>query len=259
MLFSLRLDETGTDGRSPITVVAGAVSTPDRWVRLETQWDNLLRRSNVSAFHYKEFSQRQDEFGGWSDFKARRFEGFAQKVISDNTLFRVSYGVTSDKHKEVKDRLKGMKGFAPDSDYGICLRAMLFQVCEQLTEIDPDCTLSVMVEDGPYAGAAHQLYLKLRKMTGGGSLRAKHAHRLVGFSSVPKGVRRSLEAADFLAGIAHPRLSQEKRKKSGKPELSLLLDDAKLEWFYGGIVKEKERRREHASAKRSNRHHAGEG
>lgn len=42
MQFSLRLDETGTDGRFPYTVVAGAVATVDHWDALETAWAKML-------------------------------------------------------------------------------------------------------------------------------------------------------------------------------------------------------------------------
>ncbi len=42
VIFSARLDETGTDGKSPYTVVGGAVATVEQWDELEAAWDRLL-------------------------------------------------------------------------------------------------------------------------------------------------------------------------------------------------------------------------
>ena len=87
IVFSARLDETGTDGRSPYTAVGGAVSTVAQWGKLETAWGKLLSRSRVSAFHTKEFEGRDGDFKKWSDFKRKRFVKAQEKIIRENTLF----------------------------------------------------------------------------------------------------------------------------------------------------------------------------
>ena len=37
-IFDERLDESGTDGRSPYTAVAGAVATTGQWESVEAAW-----------------------------------------------------------------------------------------------------------------------------------------------------------------------------------------------------------------------------
>ena len=244
VILSMRLDESGTDGISPFTVVGGAVSDKDGWAKLETAWGNLLRRSKVSAYHCKEFNDRKDNFAGWSDFKCKRFVKFQENIICEHTLFRVSVGVEGSLHTDIKKRMKGTKGFREDSNYGLCLRRLMYAACERVEGKYPDHRLTVMVEDGPWSSGAINIYQDVARMTGKWNP-AKHAHRLAGFMSVPKGERLSLEAADYIAGAEHARFlaGESNRQESGK--LSLLLNAEELERWYEGMIKAKEIRRAH--------------
>src|SRR3954447_2666909 len=132
IVYSARLDEAGTDGRSPYTVLAGAVATAGQWDKLEERWDALLMRSKVDAFHYKEFNEPAPPFDRWSGFKRKRFIDSQEKAIEKNTLFRVSIGVENAVHKSIKERMRGIKGFRADSDYALCLRYLMFHTSDQL-------------------------------------------------------------------------------------------------------------------------------
>lgn len=188
----------------------------------------------------KEFPNHSD-YRGWSKFKQKRFLDKLGQICDRNTAFRVSIGVESAAHAEIKQRMKGIKGFYGDSDYGLCLRYMMFWICEVIeSQIDEDFKLSMMIENGPFASGAADLYKRVSRMTGKWKP-AKHAHRLNGFESVPKGQRRSLEAADYLVGTLHKRLNNNAPATGRK--LTLLLDRTHLEQWYEGMVKEKEKRR----------------
>lgn len=240
-VFSLRLDETGTDGRSPITVVAGAVALPTQWDQLEDKWSGLLARSGVEAFHAAEFNDRCPPYNTWSSLKSQRFTASQNKIIARNTTFRTSIGIEHAVHKEIKARMKGIRGFTADSDYGLCFRALLFQTSQQLVKIDPSHRLAVMVEDGPWAKGAYALYQQIVAMQGKWKP-AKHAHRLAGFMSVPKGERPSLEAADLIADQELVRLGKGANRNK-RDTLSVLLTRDRLEWWYERMMKEKEERR----------------
>ena len=242
-LFSAHLDETGTDGRSRFTVVAGAVSSASGWGKLETAWGKLLANKGVKAFHWKEFTDGQGDFCNWSKLKRERFENSINKIIERNTIFRVSIGIEQAVHTDIKRRMKGIKGFHPESDYSLCLRYLMFSTSEQLLRIDKDHRLSVLVEDGPYARGAFVTYQRVARMTGP-YRPAKHAHRLAGFAAAPKGEFRSLEAADYLAATEHARMVNRRfRRQRGVERLSLLLTENQLEKWYQGMINEKKRRR----------------
>ena len=247
-LFGARLDETGTDGNSPYTVVGGAISTVRGWDKLEAAWGRLLTRSRVSAYHWKEFNDRKGDFAGWSDLKCRRFVESQEKIINNNALFRVSVGLEGAVHADIKGRMRGVKGFASESNYSLCLRYLMFVACEQLANYDPDCRLAILVEDGPWASGALRTYQRVAAMTGPWKP-AKHVHRLAGFGSAPKGETLSLEAADYLAGAEHARLLAGKRPRRGAQTLSMLLTGPILEEWYEGMVKEKETRRAYGRRK----------
>ena len=257
VIFSARLDETGTDGKSPYTVVGGAVATVEQWDELEAAWDRLLSRSNVSAYHWKEFNDRKGDFAGWSNLKCKRFVKSQERIIKNNTLFRVSIGLEDAVHADIKKRMKGIKGFSPESNYSLCLRYLMFVTSEQLVKVDSDHRLTILVEDGPWASGAMKTYQRVAAMTGRWKP-AKHAHRLACFVSAPKGVRLSLETADYLAAEAHARMLAEKRPRRGVQTLSMLLTGPFLEQWYEGMIKEKEARRAYGQRKPTKNPSSGE-
>jgi len=120
VFFSARLDETGTDGSSPYTVVGGAIATVDQWERLDLAWERMLATYKVPEFHSKEFNAEDGIFRGWSDLKRRRFSDRQHKICQRNSFCRISVGVDNSTHAEVKKEMKGIKGFVPDSNYGLC-------------------------------------------------------------------------------------------------------------------------------------------
>jgi hypothetical protein len=105
------------------------------------------------------------------------------------------------------------------------------------------------VEDGPWASGAATTYQRGAAMTGKRKP-AKHAHRLAGFATAPKGERFSLEAADYLAGSGLERLLADRKRKS-RDTLSVILTKARLEEWYEGMIAEKEARRGYARSKKA--------
>jgi hypothetical protein len=246
-VFSLRLDETGTDGLSPITVVAGAVATKDQWDKLEDRWQAIMSRNGVDNFHAKEFNGRLAPFNDWSHLKRSRFVDALQRTVARNTTFRASVGIEHAVHKEIKARWKGISGFNADSDYGLCLRYLMFSTSEELLKIDAHHQLTVMVEDGPWSEGAYATYRRVSAMQGKWKP-AKHAHRLAGFAAVPFGERPSLEAADFICDQEHARMKAGLRRSQGDT-LSVVLTRDILEQWHAGMMKEKETRRAYGARK----------
>jgi len=241
VLFNARLDECGTDGVSPYTVISGAVSIASQWDRLETAWGNLLGRSKVNAYHWREWIACDEPFKGWSRLKRTRFESTQNKIIDTNTWFRFAIGVDRATHADIKRRMKGIKGFTPHSDYGLCLHYLIYQLSEMLVRGgQPDHTLSILVEDGPWASGASRVYQMIV------ASRWKYAHRLQGFATAPKGKYRSLEAADYLSGTALDSISAGRfKKRRQQDQLAILLDKKELEGWYQDMIKEKARRKAH--------------
>jgi hypothetical protein len=86
--------------------------------------------------------------------------------------------------------MRGIKGFRPDSNYGLCLRYIMFLSCQTIENSGTDdFRLSILVEDGPWAAGAANVYSRVSRMTGKWKP-AKHAHRLDDFAIARKGATR---------------------------------------------------------------------
>jgi len=201
--------------------------------------------AKVHSFHYKDFEGRQKDFYDWGPLKAKRFMSRTEKMIDDNVSFRVVGGIDPRVHADVKRRMKGITGFRGDSDYGLCLRWLLFQSCEHLSQkVGDDFSMSVIMDDGPYAAGAVSLFHQLRRMRGKNG--ARHA-RKYGDIAVLGKESLSLQVADAIVGIEADRLTGPKYKRDNR--LRGLLDGPKLEFWYNGMLEQKERRRAYGTKK----------
>lgn len=250
MFFSARLDETGTDGRSPYAMVAGGVSVPQLWDKLETSWERLLESRKVSAFHTKEFSAREGDFEGWGELKCKNFAKAQEKVIKKNITMQIAVAVHRDTHAKIKKKWVGVKNFKADSDCGICFRVARFIICEKLVEwkrkgiIETRPRLQLIIEDGPYASDAAVIYQDIKSTIGAKYRPAMHAEMLAGFANIPKGELRSLEAADYIAGRAIRDLERGTFIKPGRSEqISLLMTPEFLDHWNEDMLKEREHRK----------------
>ena len=166
-MFSARLDETGTDGRSPYAIVAGGVSVLEFWAEVENKYSRLLTSRGVSTFHWKEWMARDGDFKGWSNLKRERFIRAKEKIFEKSIVFTIAIAVHRETHGEVKKRMVGVKRFKPDSDCGICFRYARFVICDKLTElfkqgkIKSTPRVEFIVEHGPYAADAHAIYQEI--------------------------------------------------------------------------------------------------
>jgi hypothetical protein len=253
IILSARFDEAGTDERSPYAVVAGAVSTVDHWDKLEVGWDGLMKRHGVPIYHHIDFAQRNDHFSGWSKFKRDHFVERQERIIRRNTLFEFAVAVERATHAQIKAKWRGVKGFKADSDCGLCFRIARFFVCDWVTGLIPgrDVKVQFLAESGPFTADMGVIYDQIYAARDGKYRPAKYAGMLGGFTHVPKGMLRSLEAADYVAGrslddIERGQLISAKREHfrvvQATPEL--------LELWNEDMLKEKEHRKQHAIAKR---------
>src|SRR5215469_7683434 len=111
-MFSARLDETGTDGRSPYAIVAGGVSVLEFWAEVENKYSRLLTSRGVSTFHWKEWMARDGDFKGWSNLKRERFIRAKEKIFEKSIVFTIAIAVHRETHGEVKNVWLGSKGLS---------------------------------------------------------------------------------------------------------------------------------------------------
>ena len=54
MAWTVMIDESGTDGTSPIVTMAALLAVDDRWAQLESEWRAMLARHGLPAIHCRE-------------------------------------------------------------------------------------------------------------------------------------------------------------------------------------------------------------
>lgn len=245
-VFSVRLDETGVDGKSPFAIVAGGVSLPAGWDQLEQSWERLLERRSVRAFHSKEFNAGSGDFSGWGNIKRKNFIRSIEKIIKTTVSFQVAVAVEREAHAQIKKEMQGIRGFKSDSDVGLCFRIVRFLVCEQIAREMPNAKVQFIVEDGPFAADTHTIYQDIKRTQGARYRPAMYAEMLSGFASVPKKDLLSLEVADYLAGrgIADLRLGRFDQP-GRKNQISQIADRDFLRDWHRDMLDEREHRRRH--------------
>jgi|GEM_PF-3543452 len=253
VFFSARFDETGTDGQSSHVIVAGGVSPPDAWDELERLWDRLMENRNVGIFHYRDFDAKDGDFANWGKLKKSNFINAIEKIIDKAVGFQVAIAVDREVHTQIKGEMRGIKGFKADSDVGLCFRIARFYVCHQIASQHPDAKIKFIVEDGPYAADMHAIYQDIKETEGAKYTPAMHAEMLAGFSSIPKGQLRSLEAADYLAGRGIADLKKGRFLRPGrKKQTSMIADAAFLRGWHTGMLEERQRRQVHGRRRTMN-------
>jgi Protein of unknown function (DUF3800) len=95
-MYTAYFDESGVHQGSPAAVVAGYLSTDERWSGFEREWRNLLVDHGVSAFHRTHLESFRGEFcreAGWDENRRRQLLRSAHDIIKRYTLFGVGAAV----------------------------------------------------------------------------------------------------------------------------------------------------------------------
>jgi Protein of unknown function (DUF3800) len=124
-VYTAYLDESGTHGGSPITVMGGVLARAQQWRDFEKKFAAVQSRYGFKVWHTKKFKKKAGDFQGWTDEKChdlywsmRDVTAFGLTDVVAITLNNASYEADY-KAGDVprKARL--------DSKYGLCFRFCL--------------------------------------------------------------------------------------------------------------------------------------
>lgn len=195
MIFTAYLDESGTHGASPVTIMAGAYGSAAQWEDVEARIQELEQKWQFSMFHSTDLKSGQGSFKGWSseqrlelveEFIAiladRRIEaGFIMKIV--NADYEQYYCMGDDPAPAVLD-----------TKYGFCFRGCLTHLLQLIKS--PDSTLNIVMESGHRnSGDAERIFdqIKTRGLKSG-------FEKLLGTLAITEKKNcRLLGIADFLA------------------------------------------------------------
>jgi len=150
MIFTAYLDESGTHGESPVTIMAGVLATAEQWARYEAEFAKLKLKHGFNVFHTKKFKRRTGDFRGWNPFQqlalvmdlgALTERAFTEAVVFtlDNADYEATYK-GGDKPRRLRI----------ESKYGLCFRnCLIFLILEAIKQrADKAPQLHIVLESG---------------------------------------------------------------------------------------------------------------
>jgi uncharacterized protein DUF3800 len=195
VIFSAYIDEAGTHGGSPLTVMGGYVARLGQWRHFDEKWVRMLRRYGLTHMHTIEMLQANGQFRrGWDQPRAMELLHKAQKIINRHSLFGISAFVSDDDYKNFYAAGEKPRKIPLDTRYGLCFRLMLISITQrlQLEERRHIC-LNVVLESGAKnAGDATRIFNLFKK-------EAPQRDMLGRLSFAGKKEMPGLQAADSIA------------------------------------------------------------
>ena len=67
MILTAYLDESGTHGESPSTIMGGMLANARQWEAFERKFRQMKKKHKFRIFHTKKFKRRDGDFKGWSN------------------------------------------------------------------------------------------------------------------------------------------------------------------------------------------------
>jgi hypothetical protein len=208
MIFTLRLDESNTDGPAPDLVMAGLLGSSPQWKLLLRRLHALQREYGFTTFHATDFRRRKSAFRGWTRQKCSDLIGALAKAIRAEICEILSITVTHAQYVAEYRDVPAVRGEMHLSQYGICFEACLARAVEIVRGQAGRHRLNVELESGhKNAGAARAIFAAMKK-----ELEARGVFLLGEVRLVKKADSEGLMFADYQA---HASLLSDRRERAG--------------------------------------------
>jgi hypothetical protein len=207
------LDDSGTDGPSPILTMAGYVGARPQWAAFEQRAAKIFADFKVTSLHGKEFNDTKDQFKGWQREKK---EAFIARLIVELQK-AASFGVMDSITKAAFAKAKSLGEHAQQSPYGYCFGHVLDQImwsAVMKSAASRGATLSFVVEAGNKNDADVVRIFNKAKWDPR-NVGAEKVLRSVTFANKTSAV--ALQMADFLAFTGRRYAVQCERAKKYLP------------------------------------------
>lgn len=99
------LDESATDGSTPIAVVGGLTLNKKNFLRLDKQWNRMIDKFNLHpALHMKDFGSH-GRFGKMPIEDRRKILAYATKIIMDCNIFTIAVTVDHAQYRSILPKI----------------------------------------------------------------------------------------------------------------------------------------------------------
>lgn len=159
--MTVYLDESGTHLSSPAIVIAGWLAPDEQWERFSENWNELLRRYNLTLFHMNQFESRRKQFASLNNGERRNLMFSLVKLISIRTSQGIACVINKkDYNEEVPAELSSEVG----GPYFLCANLCLESIrewAEGRSHTDP---INFAFEKGAeYGGQVREAFERVKK------------------------------------------------------------------------------------------------
>jgi hypothetical protein len=149
------IDESGTHGGSPLTIMAGFIGYAGRWDAFEHHWRTILTDNNVEYIHAIEVKHGNGQFSDRIKWPGKRRANFAAEVSRiplQYARYSLSVILNNSDYDQfyVGDDKKMRKRRPPlDSKYGVCCRIFMYVLARFIAQFeDRDSQVQLVFEAG---------------------------------------------------------------------------------------------------------------
>ncbi|UPT64120.1 MAG: hypothetical protein M0D54_06140 [Hyphomonadaceae bacterium JAD_PAG50586_4] len=207
MLLSVRMDEAGTDGKSPCLTMGGFVGTIPDWNRFDIGWRKRLKRVGMDDFHATEFWENQTAAARKLSSDEKR--QFARKLWEwQHRCLR--FAITSRLDNEAFEYYCTQRPawLHRDSQFGLCFRLTVGIAIPQAAKFFGDnVRMNFLLEQGhKNIGDAARIFSEIQSDTD-----VDFTRKLGTFSTGKRTTYPGLQAADGIISTAQRIESKNKQ------------------------------------------------
>ena len=196
MISTAYIDESGTHDGSPMTVMAGYLSSAEGWAAFNAEWGTFLAGLGVDHLHAKHLFHGEKSFKNLSWSRRAEIADEAKAITMKYATVGLSVILTNDEYQEIfKENVP--KNVTFDFKYGICFRHIMSFLPQLVNIVQPDKTheIFIVLEAGhKNQGAAAAMLAEYK------SIADRLLARMVkGVSYAEKRECFGVQAADMLA------------------------------------------------------------
>jgi len=166
LIFTAYLDESGTHGNSPITVMGGFLGTAAQWEDFERRLNELRAGYGFTVFHATELKAKRGEFAGWSNEKCMSLVLDLTVLVSEVLTAGAFMSLNNARYRTEYRAAPKPKKVVLDTAYGLCFRACVVHFLQVMQEeIGPPGTgkLNIVLESGHrHAGDADRIFAEMQ-------------------------------------------------------------------------------------------------
>jgi hypothetical protein len=189
MSWTVMIDESGTDGQSPILAMAALLAANSRWLQLESEWRKMLRHHGLDAIHC---SQLRHQIG-YDDIRVAQVMTEVEAIILRHVPVSAVGVMRKDDYDHIYKPTQPVSGGSP---LGVLYRAFLSFYTAFLEGYLPEHLdqLQFIYELGPKEGGLQAIHA--------GFQRTDVPNWFGPLTFIAKADRVALQAADSMAAGA---------------------------------------------------------